>query len=192
MSTDKWREELALLRSIIQTAGLAKTIKWGAEVHTHNGKNVVSFGGFKNYFALWFYNGVFLKDKYKVLMNAQEGRTKALRQWRFTSREEVNEKRILEYIREAVRNEDEGRVWKAEKSKPAETPRLMQGFFNRDKRLKSAFEKLTPYEQKEYIEHISSAKKKETKIARMEKRIPMILQGVGLHDKYKNGPILTS
>jgi len=192
MSTDKWREELALLRSIIQTAGLAKTIKWGAEVHTHNGKNVVSFGGFKNYFALWFYNGVFLKDKYKVLMNAQEGRTKALRQWRFTSREEVNEKRILEYIREAVRNEDEGRVWKAEKSKPAETPRLMQGFFNRDKRLKSAFEKLTPYEQKEYIEHISSAKKKETKIARMEKSIPMILQGVGLHDKYKNGPILTS
>jgi len=192
MSTDKWREELALLRSIIQTAGLAKTIKWGAEVHTHNGKNVVSFGGFKNYFALWFYNGVFLKDKYKVLMNAQEGRTKALRQWRFTSREEVNEKRILEYIREAVRNEDEGRVWKAEKSKPAETPRLMQGYFNRDKRLKSAFEKLTPYKQKEYIEHISSAKKKETKIARMEKSIPMILQGVGLHDKYKNGPILTS
>ena len=186
MSTDKWREELALLRSIIQTAGLAKTIKWGAEVHTHNGKNVVSFGGFKNYFALWFYNGVFLKDKYKVLMNAQEGRTKALRQWRFTSREEVNEKRILEYIREAVRNEDEGRVWKAEKSKPAETPRLMQGYFNRDKRLKSAFEKLTPYEQKEYIEHISSAKKKETKIARMEKSIPMILEGVGLHDKYKN------
>jgi uncharacterized protein YdeI (YjbR/CyaY-like superfamily) len=62
----------------------------------------------------------------------------------------------------------------------------MQGYFNRDKRLKSAFEKLTPYKQKEYIEHISSAKKKETKIARMEKSIPMILEGVGLHDKYKN------
>ena len=109
---NKWLEEVALIKSIIQKSGLQETIKWGTEVYTHNGKNVVGVVGFKNHFTLWFYNGVFLQDKHKVLISAQDGKTKALRQWRFTSMAEINEKMILEYIREAIRNEDAGRVWK--------------------------------------------------------------------------------
>ena len=106
---NKWLEEVALIKSIIQKSGLQETIKWGTEVYTHNGKNVVGVVGFKHHFTLWFYNGVFLQDKHKVLISAQDGKTKALRQWRFTSIEEINERQILEYIREAIRNEDSGR-----------------------------------------------------------------------------------
>lgn len=57
----QWQEELSILASIIEKANLEKAIKWGSEVFTYNGKNVISYGGFKNYFALWFFNGVFLK-----------------------------------------------------------------------------------------------------------------------------------
>lgn len=76
--SDKWGEELSYLSSIIQKTPLEKTVKWGSDVYTFNGKNVLSYGGFKNYFALWFYNGVFLQDKYNVLISAQEGVTKSL------------------------------------------------------------------------------------------------------------------
>ncbi len=182
---NRWKEELALIKSIIQQTGLQETIKWGTEVYTHNGKNILGVVGFKNHFTLWFYNGVFLADKHKVLMNAQDGKTKALRQWRFTSKEEINEKWILEYIREAIRNEEAGKVWRPQKSKPATVPDILQEALDKNKKLKAAFEKLTPYKQKEYIEHIDSAKREDTRLSRLEKMKPMILQGVGLHDKYK-------
>jgi len=62
---------------------------------TYNGKGMWSInGGFKNYFTIWFYNGVFLKDKYKLLVTASEGKTKSLRQWRFTSMDEIDEKKF--------------------------------------------------------------------------------------------------
>ncbi|MEJ5961834.1 YdeI/OmpD-associated family protein [Pedobacter immunditicola] len=183
---NQWQEELALLKSIILKTGLTSTIKWGMEVYTHNGKNVVGALGFKNYFALWFYNGVFLKDEQQVLVSAQDGKTKALRHWRFTAMEEINETLVLEYIHEAIKNEEEGKVWKPQKSAAAVIPELLSNTFLTNKALETAFEKLSPYKQKEYIEHIDAAKREETKKARLEKITPMILQGVGLNDKYKN------
>lgn len=89
----KWDEELALIAAIFDKTPLEKSIKWGADVFTCNGKNVVSYGGFKDYFTIWFYNGVFLEDKFKVLINAQDGKTKSLRQWRFKSKNEIDEKK---------------------------------------------------------------------------------------------------
>jgi len=181
----QWHDELAILKSIISKTGLEMSIKWGAEVFTHKGKNVVSYYGFKNYFAIWFYNGVFLEDKQKVLVNAQDNKTKALRQWRFLSKEEIDEKLILEYIHEAIRNEEEGKVWKPEKTTELVIPEALNHAFSEDEGLRNSFYQLSLYKQKEYAEHIGSAKQEVTKQARIEKVIPMILQGVGLNDKYK-------
>ncbi len=181
----QWHEELAILKSIIKKTELKMAIKWGAEVFTHKGKNVVSYYGFKNYFAMWFYNGVFLQDKHKVLVNAQEDKTKALRQWRFTSKEDINEKLILEYIHEAIRNEDEGKVLKPEKSNELIIPKALLEAFKSDREFEKAFKMLPFFKQKEFVEHIGSAKREETKLARIDKIIPMILQGIGLNDKYK-------
>ena len=49
-----------------------------------------------------------------------------------------------------------------------------------------SFNNLTRYKQRKYCEHIVTAKREATKTSRLEKIKPMILQGVGLHDKYKN------
>lgn len=182
-----WQEELERLHAIIQKAGLEETVKWGIKVYARNGKNVVSCGGFKHFFTLWFYDGVFLTDPYHVLHTASGGKTKALRQWRFTSGTEINEDRILAYIKEAVRNTDEGKVWKPEKSQPFEVPELLRLALESDPPLKEAFSELAPYKQKEYAEYIHSAQREETKATRLDKIKPMILQGTGLHDKYKKG-----
>ena len=88
-NNDNWAEELNCLREIIAQTELKETTKWGGPVFVLNNKNVLGIDGFKNYFTIWFYNGVFLNDPKKVLVNAQEGVTKALRQWRFNSKKEI-------------------------------------------------------------------------------------------------------
>lgn len=180
-----WEKELELLEEILNKTELTQTIKWGTPVYTYKGKNIVGFVGFKNHFTLWFYNGVFLSDPYKFLVSAQE-KTKALRQWKFNSIDEIDEKRILEYVKEAIKNSEEGKEIKAEKFKSVEVPELLQNELNLDQNLKSAFEKLTPGKQKEYNIFIDEAKQEKTKISRIEKIKPMILDGMGLHDQYKN------
>lgn len=181
----QWKAELEMLAGIISKLSLEKTIKWGSEVFTYNGKNVVSYGGFKNYFTIWFYNGVFLKDPYNVLVNAQEGKTKSLRQWRFTSKDEIDEKKILKYIKEAIEVEKKGLKIQPEKFKPLPAPALLTNEFRKNKNLKVNFEKLTPGKQKEYIVYINEPKQEQTKLSRLDKIKPMILQGIGLNDRYK-------
>lgn len=184
-NSEKWHKELELLRSIINKTDLEKTIKWGGEVYTINNSNILMIGAFKKYVSLWFFNGVFLKDTYKVLENAQQGKTKALRHWKFTSVSEMEENKIMEYIQEAIENEKKGLKWKAEKSDENEIPALLEEAFQNDQEFKTAFNALTPFKQKEYIEHITAAKRENTKISRLEKIKPMILQGEGLNDKYR-------
>lgn len=184
LDNGQWKEELEMLSAIISKLPLQKTIKWGGEVYTCNGKNVVSYGGFKNFFTLWFFNGVFLKDKYKVLV-AADSKTKSLRQWRFTSINQIDEKKITAYIKEAIEVEKKGLKVQPAKFKPLPVPTLLAREFRSNKMLKSSFEKLTPGKQKEYVIYINEAKQEQTKLARLEKIKPMITKGVGLNDKYK-------
>jgi uncharacterized protein YdeI (YjbR/CyaY-like superfamily) len=181
---NSWSEELELLKSIIAKTELVETTKWGGPVYVLDGKNVIGVGGFKNYFTVWFFNGVFLKDEKKVLVNAQEGVTKSLRQWRFTAKEEVNETEILNYIREAIANEKQGKIIKPEKGKVI-VSELFEKELETNPNLKEAFLKFTPYKQKEFLEYIETAKREETKRSRIEKIKPMILENIGLNDKYR-------
>ncbi|KUJ61917.1 hypothetical protein AR687_10170 [Flavobacteriaceae bacterium CRH] len=181
---NNWQDELLFLKSIIDKTELVETIKWGGPIYIYNKKNVIGIGGFKNYFAIWFLNGVFLKDDKKKLVNAQEDKTKSMRQWRFTSKEEVNEKEVLEYILEAIENEKQGKVIKPSK-KEAIVSKLFQKELEQNSALKDAFEKFTAYKQYEFLEYIETAKQEKTKLSRIEKVIPMILENVGLNDKYR-------
>ncbi|MBE8719572.1 YdeI/OmpD-associated family protein [Sphingobacterium pedocola] len=182
---DQWTKELEKLKSVLEKANLDVTVKWGVEVYTYNGKNIVSYGGFKHFFTLWFYNGVFLEDKYDVLINAQEGKTKSLRQWRFTSIDEIDEKKILAYITEAILIAEKGLRVKPQKHQPVPVPWLLTEALNQDKDLNDAFKQLTSGKQKEYSIYIDEAKQEATKIGRVEKIKPLILRRIGLNDKYK-------
>ena len=182
----QWQDILSRLRQAIISTGLEETIKWGAPVYTLDGKNVVGLGAFKSYAGLWFFNGALLTDPKKVLVNAQEGKTKALRQWRFNSVDELDEQLVIQYVNEARANQAAGKTIKPEKSAPAAIPEELAAALNADETLKVNFEQLAPYKQKEYIEHIGSAKREATRQSRLEKALPMIRDGKGLHDKYRN------
>ena len=182
--SNKWEEELLLLKSIIDKTELIETTKWGGPVFVYEKKNIIGLGGFKDYFAIWFFNGVFLKDDKKKLINAQEDKTKSLRQWRFTSKEEVNEKEVLDYILEAIENEKQGKIIKPAK-KEAIISELLEKEMSQNPALAEAFQKFSPYKQYEFLEYIETAKQEKTKLSRIEKIIPMILENVGMNDKYR-------
>lgn len=180
-----WAEELDLLKAIIKKTGLQETRKWGIPVFTYNGKNIVGIAGFKSFFSLWFYNGSFLEDKKQVLINASEGQTKALRQWRFRSMTEIDESGITAYIQEAIENEKQGKRLKPQKKEQLPLPSQLKAAFQEDPTFAESFASLSPAKQNEYLEHIHSAKQEKTKQSRIDRMRPLVLQGQGLHDKYK-------
>lgn len=182
-----WKESLILLREIMISSGMEETIKWGMPVYTVNNKNVAGFSAFKSWTGIWFFQGVFLKDPAGVLINAQEGTTKALRQWRFTSAGEIMNHRevVLAYLKEAILNQKSGLEIKPERFKALEIPEELQQAFSQNPALKDSFDSLSLSKKREYAEHVASAKREETRIQRLEKIIPMIMEGIGLNDKYK-------
>lgn len=182
---EKWKPSLEHIRDILLEHPLEETIKWGGPVYTHNGKNIVGLGAFKNYVALWFFQGALLTDKYSVLHNAQQGKTKALRQWRFMNEDEIDEKIINEYIAEAIANQRSGREIKPARTKPLTIPVLLADEIKTSPGLGAAFEKFSLSKQKEFVEYLTEAKRESTKQKRLQKIIPMILEGVGLNDKYR-------
>lgn len=101
---DQWRAEAARLRTLVLACGLEETVKWGGPVYAAGGKNIVGVVAFKAYFGLWFFDGVSLADKDGVLVNAQEGKTKAMRQWRMTAAKDIRPALVKAYVKEAMKH----------------------------------------------------------------------------------------
>ncbi len=181
-----WEEELRQLHKMMLTTELEPAIKWGAPVYTIAGKNVVGIGAFKNHYGIWFFNGALLRKHTALLINAQEGKTKALRQIKFKKGEEINTTILLPYVKEAIQHQKEGREIKPAKKKELIVPPELSSALKKDPELESAFKKLSPGKQREYADHISEAKKEVTRQNRLDKVIPMIKCGAGLYDRYKN------
>lgn len=183
----KWSDQLETLRSILLETDLEENIKWGSPVYGFGTKNVVGLGAFKSYVGLWFFQGVFLKDQAKVLENANEEKTKALRQWRFHQGDEIDKKLVKNYILEAIENQKQGREILPDRSKKKlEIPAELQTALKQDKALAKSYQGLTEAKQREFADHIASAKQEKTRLVRLEKALPLIKAGKGLYDKYKN------
>lgn len=182
---EKWADAEEIMQQIIVETPLEKSFKWGMDVYTYQGKNVVAWSGFKDFFSVWFYNGYFLADKEQVLVSGSEGKTKSLRQWRFKSAGEMDPAKISAYIEEAIQTVIDGKEILPEKSQPLAPAGLLLAALENNEELFRQFRSLTPGKQKDYILYIEDAKQEKTKLSRIEKIIPLILEGKGLNDKYK-------
>lgn len=180
-----WGDALKKLREIVLSVGLEETIKWGMPVYTAHGQNIVGIAGFKNHFGLWFYQGALLEDAKKILVNAQEGKTKAMRHWRMESAKDIKPTLIKAYIKEAISKAAAGEAIKPDRGKPVVIPAKLKAALASDKKAAAAFKTLTPGKKRDYADYITDAKRDDTKDRRIEKILPMIIKGIGLNDKYK-------
>ncbi|MFI8378301.1 YdeI family protein [Leeuwenhoekiella sp. NPDC079379] len=183
----QFNEALKKLRALLLTTELQETFKWNAPVYTIAGKNIIGLGRFKNHFGIWFFNGSLLNDPNSELHNAQEGKTKSLRQLRFYEENDIVNSTVLRFVNEAIENQKRGYEIKPIRTAPKILiPLELQAALKEDLQLKNCFNGLTPGRQKDFALHIGSAKQEKTRISRLNKSIPLILEGVGLYDKYKD------
>lgn len=184
-NANQWKDELIKLREILLDTELTEEVKWGAPIYTYKGKNVVGMAGFKSYVGLWFHQGALLKDPKKKLMNAQEGVTKAQRQWRISSEKEIDQKTIKAFVKQAIKHIEDGNQIKPVPKKKLIVPKELATIFKKNTAAGNAFKQLTPFKQREYAEYIAEAARPETKAKRLEKILPMIQKGIGMNDKYR-------
>jgi len=179
----QWQKEFRKLRTIILDCNLTEELKWGQPCYTFEKSNIVLMHGFKEYCALLFFKGALLKDKKSILIQQTEN-VQSARQIRFTHVREIDKLKatIKAYVYEAIEVEEAGLKVKYKKTSEFKIPEELQSKLEKNKKLKTAFEALTPGRQRAYIFHFSQAKQSKTREARVEKSIPQILEGKGLDD----------
>lgn len=179
----KWQDAYQVLREIALSLDLTEELKWGCPCYTIGKNNVVLIHGFKDYCALLFMKGAIMKDPKKLLIQQTEI-VQAARQMRFTSLEEVVKKSgaIKSYVKEAIRVEKSGAKVVLKETAQFNMPEEFRKALSQMKELKKAFYELTPGRQRGYLLYFSSAKQAKTRMARIEKYVPRILDGKGLED----------
>jgi len=179
----KWQEAYQELRALVLDCGLTEELKWGCPCYLIQKNNIVLIHGFKDYCALLFMQGALLTDSKKILVQ-QTKNVQSARQIRFTGIDDILKKQstIKAYIQEAIKNDKAGLKVELKATTEYEMPIEFQSALNEMSDLKSAFYKLTPGRQRGYLLYFSSAKQSKTRMERVEKYIPKILDNKGLND----------
>lgn len=177
-----WQNELREIRNLLLKTELTESIKWGMPSYGCNGHNVIGIGAFKNHIGIWFHQGALLSDPYKILINAQKGKTKAMRSIQIKKDQTIDPKVLSGYIAEAIENANDNKKIATAKPRkvdrgalviPIELSKAMEA----DPNLAEMYRSLTLIQQQDYAEYISSAKRVSTKANRLEKITPLIKAG---------------
>jgi len=180
---ERWKAEIAQMRQVLAGFEMQEECKWGKPTYTVDGKNIVIMQGFKEYFALAFFQGALLNDPKKLLV--QLGQVHAGRVMKFTSVKEIRAQAatIRAYVREAIAVEKAGLRMERKKTSEFPVPDELTERFRTDPRFQRAFDALTPGRQRSYLYHFAAAKQSATRAARIEKAMPAIFAGRGFLER---------
>lgn len=178
-----WQAELNLLRKIVLDSGLTEELKWKVPCYTFEGHNVAIVSAFNDYASISFFKGALLNDPQGILAKPGEN-SQAARIIRFTTLKAIRELKptLKAFIQDAIQVEQSGLkvVFKAKNELviPEELERKFQSL----PALRHAFTALTPGRQRGYVLFFSAAKQSKTRESRIDKCVPQILEGRGMHD----------
>lgn len=179
-----WRAEFVALRPVLLGAGLEEELKWYKPCYTHGGSNIVIFQPFKELCALMFFKGSLLNDPDGALKE-QGGNTRSALRLEFRSVADVTaaQRTITALIKDAIRVEQAGlSVPKRAPSDDGPHPEELDVMLDADPALRDAWERLTPGRRRGWVLHFNGAKQSATRVARIERATPRILEGFGMHD----------
>jgi len=178
----RWRAESERLRAILLESGLEEALKWGKPCYSSGSKNIAIIQKMNDFVALMFFDGLLLKDP-KGLLQSQCENTHAARRLTFTSEAEVEKaaKAVRDFVRQAVAAHESG-VKVPKRTTPLELVDELEKRLAADRKLRTAFEALTPGRQREYNLHIGGAKQAKTRESRIDACAPKILAGKGFRD----------
>jgi hypothetical protein len=170
------------LRSIILKADkdLQEDWKWGPH-YAFNGM-VCGYGAFKEHVKLTFFNGSGMKDPKGLFNHCVDNEFS--RSIKFTDVKEIDEADITALVKESVAVNKKG--YKREvQNKNVEVPADLQKALSKNKTAQKYFDTLSYGYRKEYVEHVTGAKREETRQQRIVKIVDLCAAGRTLNDKYK-------
>jgi uncharacterized protein YdeI (YjbR/CyaY-like superfamily) len=179
-----WRAEFEVLRSVLLGAGLEEEFNWYKPCYTHGGSNVVIFQPFKELCALLFFKGALLADPDGALVEQGENTRSALRlEFRCVADTTAAKGTIAALVQDAIRVEEAGlSVPKRAPTDDGRYPDELRTLLDEDPGLRDAWQRLTPGRRRGWLLHFNAAKQSRTRIARIERATPRILEGFGMHD----------
>lgn len=182
-STKRWNEGLRELRRVCLAAGLVETVKWAHPCFMHAERNIAIMGAFREDFRLSFFDAALLQDPEGVL-ERQGPNTRHPDMIRFTDNAQVAQREpiVLAYLQEAMGYAEAG-IRPPEDEREIELPDELVEALASDPELAEAFDELTPGRQRSYAIHVGSAKKPETRIARIARKRDHILAGKGAMER---------
>lgn len=180
---ERWCDEAKALREILLESDLTEELKWGKPCYTYGGRNVCIVQRMKDFLALLFFKGALLKDTGGVL-ELQGPNSRAGYRMRFTSVQDVASmaKTINAYVHQAIEVERAGLQLDSREENEPSVAEEFQAALDGSPDLSAAFAALTPGRQREYNLYFSAAKRRETRVSRIEKCVPKIRDGKGLRD----------
>jgi hypothetical protein len=153
--------------------------KWGPNYYKDG--MVCGFWYFKHHVTFTFFQGAMLKDEKNVLqVNSGNINNRHLK---FTDIKQINERLLIQYLREAVNNNQKGLkiIQSADKTVviPADLKKLMV-----KNKVLVHFEDLSYSKRKDYVQWVEAAKQDETRMRRMLQAVDKLKLSLGLNDHY--------
>ncbi|HEU4717270.1 MAG TPA: DUF1801 domain-containing protein [Bacteroidia bacterium] len=163
------------VRAIIHKAepAIEENWKWGPAFE----KNGLAMGlwGFKKHVSFVFYRGAEMSDRHKLFNDGHDNAHN--RMIKFTSIKEVNEKKLADYVKEAVKLNASGAKKEAKTERKIDVPEELQKWFAKNKKAKTFFDGLSFTYKKEMTQFISGAKQQETRERRFKRVTESLKKG---------------
>jgi uncharacterized protein YdeI (YjbR/CyaY-like superfamily) len=180
---------LKYLRDIVHKAcpEVEETMKWGMPHFDYKGM-MCGMASFKQHCTFGFWKFSLMKDKQKVFVKGENAGM-----GNFGKIKDIQDlppaHTIIEYIKEAMKLNDDDVAVKKEVKKTIRQELVIPGYFskalNKNKIALKTFSDLSYSHKKEYLEWITEAKREETRDKRINTAIEWLLEGKSRNWKYE-------
>ncbi len=166
---------------------IEEVMKWSVPHFQYKGV-IGSMAGFKNHVSWGFWKAQLMSDP-KGILNAMGDKT-SMGAAKLTSEKDLPPKKVMvEYVREAIRLNEEGikveRVPSTRSASPIEVPDDLAAALKKDKKAQAAFDAFSPSHKREYIEWITEAKQEATRQKRLATTLEWLAEGKSRNWKYE-------
>lgn len=176
---------LEKIREAFHAAGpdIEEKMKWGVPHFDYKGM-LGSMAAFKNHVGWGFWKSKLMKDPHGILTSDRSGMGGS----RIEKLSELPSKKVLvEYVREAMRLNDEGvKLDRAapKKAQPVEVPDDLAAALKKNKKAKTTFDSFPPSHRRDYVEWITEAKQEATRQKRLATTLEWLAEGKPRNWKY--------
>ena len=177
----EWQRKIMIrLRQLVRAADpdVDETWRGNTPEYDHKGP-VVGLHAFKTCVSVWFHKGAQLKDPQGLFKLTAKDNTRAVRKYKVSEGEAINEKAFSDLVKQAVKLNEVGERPAGSKvgRKSVELPPDMESCLRRDEEAWQHWEKFSSSHKKEYVEWVTDARQEETRKRRIAKALEMIREG---------------